>query len=414
LGSDKRVALGYRLTVTSRTYATRCIGLAIAIVLYAPVGARAQEPTFQIAFQTDRPKAGDPNRDSDIWLVDSNGENERPLTQTPTPEASPSWSPDGMTIVFACSPDPNWDLCTINLATGEVTQITKTAAHEFDARYMPDGKQIVLETYAKGRRNSDIAIVPASGGVPKRLTFTPDANDQDPAPDPNSTRIAFESGGNIVILETEGRRDVERVTRASRGDTDPSFSSRGEIAFASPNGRSYDIVVADRRQSLKRRTLGGQNDIEPAWTADGMEIFFARSQRPGSRRFRIFRIGANGRRPRAVTKGGTYADTEPAPQPVRGTPMRGRIFRLIAQAAPAALAGTGSPKGACRYTRHGGSSGDTLRGTSNPGDCLYGHGGNDSIYVKDGHGDHANCGDGRRDQAWLDRSDSRPGCEVQH
>ena len=230
-----------------RACVTACLVLSAALL--APVGARAQAPTFQIAFQSDR----DGNT-SDLWLVDSNGANERPLTRTPGPEAAPSWSPDGKSIVYACALEDNWDICAIEVATRTVTRITKTSRAEFDPRYTPDGTQIVLESYSSDH-HADIAIVPASGGTPTPLTSTPGVDDQDPAPEPGGSRIAFGSNGKIAVLASPTTPTVTFVPGGSGSDTDPSFSGGGEISFG---GRLGGIAVADPVTGVTRQLTTGQ------------------------------------------------------------------------------------------------------------------------------------------------------------
>jgi Tol biopolymer transport system component len=365
---------------------------------------------FPIVFETNR---NFQETASDLWLIDSDGTNERPLTRAPMPEATPSWSPDGATIVYACAPASNWELCTIDPATGKVKQLTKTDEDEFDPRYTSDGKQIVLESYQKGSDTADIASMPAGGGVPERLTKTPGDNEQDPSPDPKSTQIAFASDGNIAILDADKPSKLEFVTRdPSRGDSDPSFSSRGEIAFSSAVDGTHDIVVGgsdiQRQRQVKRLTRGGPTNIEPAWTADGTEILFARALRPRSRRYRIFLMDDDGEGRRALTKGGPYSDTEPAPQPVDGPRLPGPTPRIEAQAATgllhlAARAAGGDLRLAARAAascRYGTPGPNKLYGTADR-DRICAIGGNDEIHTVGGGQDYADGGSGA-DACWID------------
>jgi len=66
--------------------------------------------------------------DDDIWIMDSDGSNQRNLTQTSgTKEFRPSWSPDGSEIAFDAnlSGDPfDQDIYKINVNTGQITRLT--------------------------------------------------------------------------------------------------------------------------------------------------------------------------------------------------------------------------------------------------------------------------------------------------
>src|SRR5204863_8308188 len=100
----------------------------------------------------------------------------------------------------------------------------------------------------------------------------------------------------------------------------PFVSSKDEIGFTRRSGRSQDVLVAgapnpDGRRPLRKLTSGTTNDLEPAWTADGTQIVFAR-ETTGRLGSRIFRMSGDGEDREAVTMGGRYDDRAPAPQPV--------------------------------------------------------------------------------------------------
>jgi Tol biopolymer transport system component len=389
--------------VSLRACVTACLVLSAALLV--PVGANAQTPAFQIVFQSDR------DGSSDLWLVDSTGANERPLTHTLTPEAAPSWSPNGRSIVYACAPEDNWDICAIDVATRVVTRITQTTRAEFDPRYTSDGTQIVMESYSSDRY-ADIAIVPASGGVPTPLTATPGVDDQDPSPEPGGPRIVFASAGKIAVLASPSTPSVTVVPGGAGSDTDTAFSGGDEITFA---GRQGGVAVAGpadaagarvTRQLTKRSrrscgtgrsakcrsvqsgarlraAVGIEADIEPAWTAAATDLVFARRQTTGPG-FRIYTMDAFGRGQRAVTRGGAYNDTEPAAGPAGSISLLERTLRVDVRAA----------SGACGKIR-GTAGKNKLKGTAGR-DCMWGSGGNDVL--SGGAGDDKLTGDRGRDR----------------
>lgn len=405
--------------------ASVAVCLALSAALLVPAGALAQAPAYRIAFQSDRG-----GTKGDLWLVDSNGAHEEQLTQTPVAESSPAWSPDGRSIVYSCALDGNWDVCRIDVATREVTRLTRTPTAEFDPRYTSDGTRIVVETYTNDR-NADIAVVPAAGGVPVLMTVTAGVDDQDPAPDPAGARIAFASGGKILVSDSPLAGSITPVGGGSGSDTDPSFSSRDEIVFG---GRLGGIAVAGpagangqrlTRQLTRPRTRcvrtksgrlircralravapGVVADIQPVWSVDGTELYFAR-MRTTDRGFRIFAMDAAGKGERPVTAGGAYDDIEPAAGPPAGIGLLERSLRVHPFAAVGAcnpITGTVAANtlrgNANRNCMRGGGGDDKLYGAAGD-DQLYGSVGNDHLHG--GPGDDKLTGDSGRDVLYGD------------
>ena len=91
-----------------------------------------------------------------------------------------SWSPDGRTIAFAATRNPDLingstsDIYTLSVADDQVKTIVARAGSDTNPVWSPDGRQIVFST-AMGRelsfaKISRLATVPAEGGTARSLT----------------------------------------------------------------------------------------------------------------------------------------------------------------------------------------------------------------------------------------------------
>ena len=73
--------------------------LASVVVLSLTLLMVAIDAQAQIAFVSDR------DRNDEIYVMDDDGKNQRNLTNHPSDDYAPSWSPDGTRIVFMSDRD---------------------------------------------------------------------------------------------------------------------------------------------------------------------------------------------------------------------------------------------------------------------------------------------------------------------
>jgi dipeptidyl aminopeptidase/acylaminoacyl peptidase len=108
-----------------------------------------------------------------LWLVDVASGAPTRLTDGPTSDAEPAWSPDGTRIAFTASRgrdhdlDYQFDVFVVEVATKRVTRITDGAGCAFgSAAWLPDGSTLAVAGHrwprAGGSRN-DIWLFRADG-----------------------------------------------------------------------------------------------------------------------------------------------------------------------------------------------------------------------------------------------------------
>jgi dipeptidyl aminopeptidase/acylaminoacyl peptidase len=131
----------------------------------------------KIVFVSNRTDDPDGNRNTDLWLVDVDGEIGEPdkLTSSNTADASPAWSPTGQSIVYT-STDPDVlpayaipQLTTIDVETREPRAIESLAEIQvFTPRYSPDGKSLLAISEERGEQNL-IAVDVVDGSTRKLI-----------------------------------------------------------------------------------------------------------------------------------------------------------------------------------------------------------------------------------------------------
>ena len=168
----------------------------------------------------------------DIWLYDIKSGTPTRLT-TSGKALLPSWTPDGLRILFMIGGVRGIMSQPVNAATGEIVPGTMSA---FAPIATSDGQSVVFHRRTRGESNSKLWSVPLHGvGAPRRLTNDPVSAALMPAVSPDGRWVAY-------VLESESRRKEVYVR---------SFSDSGPA-----------VKVSDG--------VG----TEPAWSPDGRRIYY--------------------------------------------------------------------------------------------------------------------------------------------
>jgi dipeptidyl aminopeptidase/acylaminoacyl peptidase len=123
--------------------------------------------------------------DWDIWVMDADGKNRRPLVSGSATEMAADWSPDGKTILYQSNPSGNNDIWTMDIATKKKSQCTNHPGQDTMPKWSPDGKKIVFQSNRSG--NEDIWLKDILTGELTQLTKTP-ALDENPVFSPRGAR----------------------------------------------------------------------------------------------------------------------------------------------------------------------------------------------------------------------------------
>lgn len=231
-----------------------------------------------------RTKKGVPKQ---IYIADFDGSNAMAITKDNTPHLSPSWSPDGKTIVYTSFKSGNPDLYTYNWATGKTTQIAAYKGLNSGGAFSPNGKLIAMTGSESG--DADIFVTTPNGGSRQAL-IRGTALDVDPTFSPNGKYIAFVSGrfGNPHIFRGDLQWNAEstgvkligdkRLTYAGWYNATPAWSPDSEkIVFG---GYDKDIdrwdlfMMNPDGTKLERLTLQLGDNESPTWSPNGQLIIF--------------------------------------------------------------------------------------------------------------------------------------------
>ena len=169
-------------------------------------------------------------------------------------------------------------------------QLTFLNTIAISPRYSPDGKKIAFTAEVPGA-GAEIFTMNADGTGIVRLTFSA-KNSGSPSWSPDGSKIAFQSSDNngvpgVWVMNADGSGQKLLVSCALPGCTHPKWSPvANELAIERINGSGIFVVDA---------TTGGQtgyipgsnNDLQPTWSKDGVNIIFT-SNRGNSGTYDLF------------------------------------------------------------------------------------------------------------------------------
>jgi eukaryotic-like serine/threonine-protein kinase len=195
-----------------------------------------------------------------VFALDLTTDTERQLTQGPTDDIQPAWSPDGSTLLFVRSSRPDGtiqisdpysmhergDIWRLELASGKLVRIAEEAFHP---RFSPDGSKVAF--YADWAGPERIWITDPFGRNPEQVT----------------------------------RDDSEQVSHLL-----PEWSPDGtKIVFQNNYWTTkFDIRVVDiATGEMRWVTNDGYTDVNPVWSADGRRLYFSSYRSGGMNIWRV-------------------------------------------------------------------------------------------------------------------------------
>lgn len=159
---------------------------------------------------------GGPN--SDLYVAKlPNGKPTR-LTETPVPESSPSWSPDGKRLVFSAPPAPGRsDLFVFDVRQKKSTPLPTGKPMAIDPAWSPDGAQIAFVSVSGERRT--LCVRPVQGGQARELT-----SGSQPVWGADSRHLLFvDAGGKLSLIRIDTGKISPVITGGGRV-VDPTWT----------------------------------------------------------------------------------------------------------------------------------------------------------------------------------------------
>src|SRR5262245_59648856 len=201
----------------------------------------------------------------DLWTANVDGQNVRQLTSDIGVESNPAFSPDGRLVAFSGQYEGNTDVYVVPAEGGVPKRLTWHPGVDLVQGFTSDGAAILFTSPRAvfNNRYTQLFTVPVEGGFPEALKIP---NASKAAYSPDGTRIAYNPlpqafnqwknyrGGEVstIWLFKSSDNSVEKIPQpqSRANDTDPMWMG-DKIYFRSDRNGEFNIFSYD----LKTRAI---------------------------------------------------------------------------------------------------------------------------------------------------------------
>jgi acylaminoacyl-peptidase len=271
----------------------------------------------------------DDRRRSNLWIVNSDGSDHRPLTSGNENHRSPRWSPDGQRLIYISGEEESSQIFCRWMDTGQTARLTRVPHSPRNIAWSPDGRYIAFamfvqtpfEVFApmppkpegaqwakpprvirKLRYRADgmgylrdgyshLFVLSSEGGTPRQIT-SGDFNHGGPRWTPDGKSLVFSANRhddweyqprNTEIYQvTLSNREITALTDREGPDNNPMISPDGRrIAYVGYDDRYQGYQVTRlylmNRNGGDTRLVSGEFDRDVRnldWSEDGKGLFF--------------------------------------------------------------------------------------------------------------------------------------------
>ncbi len=217
---------------------------------------------------------------SDLYAVNYDGSDIKPITSHQSIVVAPRWSPDGQYMAFTSYRGGRPEVYLYSLKTGKERKVAAFKGLNLCGAFSPDSKKLLL-TLSKDE-NEEIYVLDIESMQITRLTRNY-AIDVSPTWSPDGKRIAFVSNRSgspqVFVMDADGN-NAKRITFEGNYNTSPSWSPRGgRIAYEGLINHRYQIFTVDEEGgNLLQLTFDHADNEYPSWSPSGRQIAFSSKQ----------------------------------------------------------------------------------------------------------------------------------------
>lgn len=213
---------------------------------------------------------------SALWTLPASGGEATPLGAG-MEVTHPVWSPDGNRIAFQNFIDHYYQIWVVERDGSNPRPLTHGYADHREPAWSPDGNHIAFSSDRGGDGSYDIWSVEVDSGELARWTSGP-SEEHSPTWSPDGSRVAYVDGPGVSAVDRSGSTEL-LLTEEPGGVVAPSWSADGRLAWhAGDRGIVVDGTPVPSLPAMEGRPIGSPEDVFPfpvRWMRDGGFLYTA-------------------------------------------------------------------------------------------------------------------------------------------
>jgi len=264
----------------------------------------------------------------EIYTAWPDGSEPARLTDNPSDDQSPAFSPDASRVAFTSFRDGAEAVYVMNADGSGQTRVSPELngpSQDSLPAWSPDGTQIV---FASTRPFGDSWAIWAMNADGTNLHRVTTGFGYAPSWSPDGTQIAYTGPGEAIYVVNADGWDPHRITFSNLPEGDAAWSPSGrQLVIARyradwQTSNARELYIVDWLGSWEvQLTSGDSFDANPSWAPDGSRIVFQRYRGVFGSSRELYSVESGGGSPVQVTSGGGNGEpdwgvfTGPPPPP---------------------------------------------------------------------------------------------------
>jgi len=233
---------------------------------------------------------------TDVFVVNADGLGIQNVSNSPDTETTIAWSPDSATLAFDAI--RSGQLHVVTTTGSQIAVVTTSDPENGDPTWSPDGLKLVFRSGSTAMSKFNLHVSTDRGVSSTQLTPIVNAGQIDSSPrwSPDGLKIALLSTRNgnpdVWVVDPDGM-NLTNLTASATPELDFAWSpDSSKIAFVREIGGDRDVWIMNADGSAAiNLTLRPGADEHPRWSPDGASLVFA-SHRDGNTE--LYRMGSDG------------------------------------------------------------------------------------------------------------------------